>query len=173
MVPKPAQYRLRRLAVAKTRGDRNCVPKCLGYTLRAQAVALGVEANFVLAVVLGGAQSDANPESVVIPKSKIDQRAVPCAGPDCQPFQVLAFVLANIDLNGEGPEWVMSRETPTKFDGRVLQPLGPAKRDFRIIYHCRVSSPTLRLTYRCQEPKWKANMILKFCGRPSGSAGGG
>src|SRR6185369_4791427 len=140
MVPKPAQCWLRRLAVAKTRGDGNCVPKCLGDTLRAQAAAFGVKANFVLGVILGGAQSDTNPESAVIPKSEIDRRAVRCAGPDCQSFQALTFVLASIDLNAEGPERMTRRETPTEFDGCVVQPLGPAQRDFAIVRHCRVQA---------------------------------
>jgi hypothetical protein len=48
------------------------------------------------------------------------------AGPNRQPFQARAFMLASINLNVEGSERVILYKAATKLDGNVLEELGSA-----------------------------------------------
>jgi len=124
--PNLAQYRQRRFAVTETSRDRDCLAEGLGNALWGESFALWVKANFVIAIVLCGQQDDSNPNRSILPKSEIHFCAIKCTGPNRQPFQALAFMLAILSLNIEGSERVVLCKAATKLDGNVLKELSSA-----------------------------------------------
>lgn len=135
MVPNSTEYGERAFFVAQAHSGRRGVVKCLRDSLRAELFIVRIKPNFIFPNTVTGPRTGREPDRSIVPKRKVHQDSIVGARKNTEPFEIFAFVGAEIHFGCESRQRAVMDESEPQSDGYILEELVLAIRNSVVPFH--------------------------------------